>query len=402
MTPVLFATSGLTSALKAQTIPDQVLDIFYDNCATVGCHAGPNAQSGLDLTEDFAAAGLVNKPSSDYGDEFLRVDPQNPARSYLIMKIKGDAKIKGDRMPRGGQELSDSEIAAIESWINSLPAEAQARAPEREYADTFPGITLSTLPTTQTLETGIFAYRIAHRWRGNVDGGFAQLFGLDAGARMLTQLTFAFTDNLNVTLARTSENATFEFAAKWRFLREKNDGTVPFSAALVAGLDWATRKQLTGVLEELDRTDSERFHWFGQVALSKKIGERISVLLVPGVLLNGNAQVEDEDALITIGFGAKFEIIPDFSVFIEGVPIVSGAETAEVLGVPRFEAGEQVFNDAFTLGLEKRVGGHVFHVYVTNSLGLSTNQYMSGGNFDFLEGDVRLGFNIYRRLRMPF
>ncbi|MCP5051715.1 MAG: hypothetical protein GY940_31405, partial [bacterium] len=170
------------------------------------------------------------------------------------------------------------------------------------------------------------------------------------------------------------------------------------------GLDWETVREIpdpNNPAQFLKRSSGERFHWFGQVALSKTISHRISVLLVPGVLLNGNVNSTDEEAIFTIGFAGKFMLIRDFSIFIESVPILSGDSGAVPVGGTRVTGGKNVFNDAFTVGLERKIGGHVFHVYVTNSLGLATGQYMSGGDLDFTNGDLRLGFNIYRTLRLP-
>lgn len=390
--------------LSAQeAIPDNVLDILDENCAISGCHAGTTAPKGLDLTEDFALSGLVNKPSDDRS-EIMRVKPQDPVNSYLMMKLRGSAGIRGERMPKGGGPLSNSELSAIETWINSLPAGMTAKVPERKHTDPFPALTVATLPTPHTLETGLFFYRIAHRWRGKVESGFGNFFGLDEGAHMFTQLAFAFTNDIMFQVARSGENATFEFASKWRFMREKTDGSVPISAAIIAGLDWETLKDIAdpeNPTQFLGRSDGERFHFFGQLALSKQVGKRLSFLLVPGILVNGNVNIKDEDAIFTIGFAGKVMLSEGFSIFVEGVPILSGSETAATVGGPRPDGSDFVINDAFTIGLERKIGGHVFHVYITNSLGLAANQYMSGGNFDASSGEFRLGFNIYRILRLP-
>jgi hypothetical protein len=389
-------------ALNAQqAVPDNVLDMFDNRCAFAGCHAGPNAPQGLDLTEEFIVPSLVNQASTGKSG-MLRVKGGDPANSYLIMKVKGAPGIDGDPMPKSGERLTAAEIAILETWITSLPADMKRDAPEREYAQAFPGLSSATLPTTETLEKGTFSYRIAHRWDGPVDSGIYNFFGLDFGAHIFTELSFPITDNLMVYFGRSGEGATYEFAGKWRLLREKTDGSMPVSVAVVGGLDWETRKDIAGVSNS--RTSSERFHWFAQVPASMQIGDRISVLLVPGVLLNGNPTLDGEDPIITIGFAGKIMLFKDFSVFVEGVPIVAGSEGAATvtIGGLRSEDGDLVFNDSFTLGLERRVGGHVFHVYITNSLGLTSNQYMSGGDFDFLNGDFRLGFNIYRVLRWPF
>lgn len=397
---VVVVSVVLPLALKAQsTAPDNVLDIFDSRCAFAGCHAGANAPQGLDLTEQFVIPTLLNQASAGK-PSMLRVKGGDPANSYLMMKVKGSPGIEGDPMPKSGERLSAEELAALEAWITSLPSGMRQSAPQREYAEAFPGLSLATLQTPETLEKGTFSYRIAHRWFGPVDSGLDEFFGLDAGASMFTQLSFPITNDLMVYFGRSGENATYEFAGKWRLLREKTDGSTPVTLAVVAGLDWETRKNIGGVSNS--RTDSERFHWFAQIPTSKKFGDRLSVLVTPGILLNGNATETDEDPIITLGFAGKFMMFKDFSIFVEGVPIVAGADGAAILGAPRFENGEEVFSDAFTIGLERRVGGHVFHLYVTNSLGLATNQYMSGADFDFLDGDFRLGFNIYRILRWPF
>jgi hypothetical protein len=378
-----------------------VLDIFDNRCAFAGCHAGPNAPQGLDLTEQFVIPALVNRPSAGKPD-LMRVKGGDPANSYLIMKVKGSPGIAGDPMPKSGERLSAAEIAALEAWITALPADFTQAAPPREFAEAFPGLSVATLPTTETLEPGTFSYRIAHRWDGPVDSGLDDFFGLDFGAHIFTQFSFAVTNNLMVYFGRSGEAATYEVAGKWRLLRERTDGATPFSLAVVGGVDWETRENIAGVSSS--RTDSERFHWFVQLPASKQLGGRLSLLLVPGVLINGNAALDDEDPIVAIGFAGKLTLFKDFAFFVEGVPIVSGADGAATVTVGglRSENGALVFNDSFTIGFERRVGGHVFHIYVTNSLGLATNQYLNGGDFDFLDGDFRLGFNIYRILRWPF
>ncbi|RMF62682.1 MAG: hypothetical protein D6743_11860 [Calditrichaeota bacterium] len=387
-----------------QAIPDAVLDIFEEKCAVRGCHTGSSAPKGLDLTEEYAFSSLVNVPSHD-NSRLMRVKPQDPVNSYLMLKITDSPLIRGARMPKRGKPLSQQEIATIETWIKSLQPGTRVQAPPPEYVEAFPGLSLSTLPTTETLERGVFSYRIAHRWRGKVDEGFANLFGLDFGAHMFTQLAFPVTNDVTVAVGRSATNATFEFSGKWRFLREKTDGSMPISAAIHAGVDWATRKEIAdpnNPNRRLSRTDGERFAWFAQLVLSKKVHERVSLLLVPGILANGNVNLLDEDPIFTLGFGGKIMLFRGFSIFVEGVPILSGDDGANPVGGPRLENGKAVINDAFTIGFERKVGGHVFHVYVTNSLGLATGQYMSGANFDFADGDFRLGFNIYRSLRLPF
>jgi hypothetical protein len=394
------------AGITQNEIPDAVLDIFDAGCAIDGCHLGPVAKKGLDLSEEMAFGKLVNAKSHD-ASSFVLVKPGDSQNSYLIKKIMGSAGIKGKRMPRRGAALTADQIKTIADWIDSMPAGLQQEMPKQEYAGAFPGWTTANIPTAETLPRGAFMYRIAHRFNNPVDSGFDELFGLDGGATSMTQVAFPIGNDFTVSAERSRINATFEFGAKWRFLREKTGGSVPVSAALMAGVDWATEGDLPdpeNANKKLSRTAGERFAIFAQVPISKAVGNNLSLLAVPGILLNGNVTKTDETALVTLGLAGKLNFNEKYALFAEYVPILAGASDAAVVGgvLQENERGNAVFYDSFTAGFEIHAGGHVFHVFVSNSGGNTTNEYMSGGNFDFFGGDMRLGFNIYRLLNYPF
>lgn len=394
------------TGIAQNEIPGAVLDIFDESCAISGCHLGPAAKNGLDLSEEMAFGKLVNARSTD-APPFVLVKPGDSQNSYLIKKITGSPDIKGDRMPRRGAALTADQIKVIADWIDSMPASMQETMPIKVYAEAFPGWTTANIPTAETLPKGAFMYRIAHRFNNPIDSGFDELFGLDGGAAMMTQVAFPFNNDLTVSFARSKINATFEFGAKWRFLREKTDGSVPLSTSLIAGVDWATEGDIPdpgNANEKLSRTAGERFAIFAQAPISKALGNRLSLLVVPGIMLNGNLTKTDEAELVTLGMAGKFNLSDKYALFAEYIPILSGADDAAVVGgvLQQDDQGNPVFYDAFTAGFEIHIGGHVFHIFVSNSGGNTTNQYMSGGNFDFFGGDMRIGFNIYRLLNYPF
>jgi len=47
----------------------------------------------------------------------LRVKPGDPDDSYVVLKLQGDPRIVGERMPFGGPYLSASDIQAVRDWI---------------------------------------------------------------------------------------------------------------------------------------------------------------------------------------------------------------------------------------------------------------------------------------------
>jgi hypothetical protein len=95
---------------------DVQAQVFSPRCALSGCHIGPLAPHGLDLSAGASAGNLIGVASAER-PALLRVEPFNAADSYLYMKVSGDPEILGDRMPALGDPLSAADLALIESWI---------------------------------------------------------------------------------------------------------------------------------------------------------------------------------------------------------------------------------------------------------------------------------------------
>lgn len=91
--------------------------VFTPRCAKPSCHINPGAAQGMDLSEGQAFASTVGKLTlSD--PNFLRVDPGDPTNSYVIMKLLGDPRIVGSRMPADAPPfLTQGEIDPISAWI---------------------------------------------------------------------------------------------------------------------------------------------------------------------------------------------------------------------------------------------------------------------------------------------
>lgn len=95
----------------------QVQDaIFTPSCAVTGCHVAGSAPFGLDLSTGQSMANIVSVPSAEV-PAYDRIDPFDPADSYLYMKVTGDPRILGDQMPALGPPLSGPKIRLLEDWI---------------------------------------------------------------------------------------------------------------------------------------------------------------------------------------------------------------------------------------------------------------------------------------------
>jgi mono/diheme cytochrome c family protein len=107
--------AGNSVSQRAPTFAE-VKSIFESRCAT--CHNPDEKAANLSLVGDNTAANLVGVPSSEAPTVNL-IEPLQPARSYLLLKIEGthvQAGGQGLPMPPEGR-LSAEEIAVIRDWI---------------------------------------------------------------------------------------------------------------------------------------------------------------------------------------------------------------------------------------------------------------------------------------------
>jgi hypothetical protein len=92
--------------------------IFIPRCASGSCHGGSPPPAFPQIDAAIGSAGMVNVPSQQ--DVMAIVAPGQPDQSWLVVRLRGE----GGRpyMPVGDAQLTDAEIAAVESWIaNGAP-----------------------------------------------------------------------------------------------------------------------------------------------------------------------------------------------------------------------------------------------------------------------------------------
>jgi mono/diheme cytochrome c family protein len=92
--------------------------IFTPVCAKAGCHAAGSSPSGLVLAAGQSYGNLVGRSAAE-NSSLAGVSPGNPDASYIILKLRGDPNISGERMPLGGPYLSADQIAGIAAWIQA-------------------------------------------------------------------------------------------------------------------------------------------------------------------------------------------------------------------------------------------------------------------------------------------
>lgn len=389
---LMLAAAPPPASAQGQQLPDlavieaQVERIFQRSCARSGCHAGPVPQQGLDLSPDHFVATTVGVRSEEK-PELMRVHPGQPDSSYLMMKIRGDSEIEGFQMPLIGDKLTDDEIATVAEWISALGDAdvARSRGASRP-AFPFYGWKVINLPTSRTLDSESWLFLISHRFNPPVSDGYEAFYGLDGSGIIYLALGYAITDRLLVALGRSNASDNVELLARQQIARQGGLRSWPAAVAAQVGVNWITETARAETVFQ-----RRAFKATAQLSLTRALGERGGIALVPGILINPDEGAEEESPLVTIGLGGRWRFYRGVSLVGEWVPIVAGYTLTSTYGnFNRF--------DSWGGGIEITTSGHVFQIVLANSVGLATDHYMRGGDLDVTKGDVRLGFNIFRIL----
>ena len=86
------------------------------------CHDKATASGNLVLTADESYADLVNvAPDNAVARNrgLLRVVPDDPAQSFLIVKVTQPPLGEGSKMPLTGTPLTAEQIALLTGWIEA-------------------------------------------------------------------------------------------------------------------------------------------------------------------------------------------------------------------------------------------------------------------------------------------
>ena len=381
--------------LSAEELEGRVADLFGRSCARAGCHAAPVPQQGMDLSRDLFYASTVDEPSREM-PELKRVHPGQPEISYLVMKVKGAPGISGVQMPLIGGKLTEEEIDTIETWIRKIETVDQERKTvEPEVAYPFLGWKVVNLPTTRTLPAKNQFFLISHRFVPPVNVGYEGFYGLDGSGVIFLNFGYAPTDELLMVLGRSNAADNVEFQARYQITPQKLQGGSPIGIGVQGAVNWITEG------------DDDAFKFTAQASFTHQVTEGLGLAVVPGILFNPAEEIDTlilpedtddptdgEDPLITLGVGGRWNFWRNVSLIAEWAPILSGYTRALTVGnFNRF--------DSWGGGLEIATGGHVFQIVVSNSVGLTSDQYLRGGDLDiadFFDGEFRLGFNIFRIL----
>ncbi|PIF30458.1 hypothetical protein CLU81_0884 [Flavobacterium sp. 9] len=240
---------------------------------------------------------------------------------------------------------------------------------------TFKALQLVTLQTTKMAGKKEFYFVVSHRF-GSVKDGFDSFFGLDNATTKLGGI-YGVTDWLSVSLSRHTLNKMYETGLKYRMARQSDNFPVDIVGYSVADINTFLEKEQYPRLEFKDRMT-----YVQQLLISRKIGQKLSLELVPSFIHKNlyNPDIE-KDNQFSFGGGGRYKITKRLSVNLEYM---------HNFDKPEF------YKNPLSVGLDVETGGHVFQLIFTNSQSMSESGYLTNASGDWGKGDFFFGFNLYR------
>ena len=247
-----------------------------------------------------------------------------------------------------------------------------------------PDFTLIGLPTSLRLPTFKSAFRVTHRFTRPIDcdtcsnSFVADGFGTDGGAVIGLEYRFGIVPNGEIGVHRTADK-TVELFGQYGLLRQGADAPVEASALAAVDVNNVGRSG----------ADSNYSPALG-VIVSRLIGDQAAVYVEPIWVHHTNLfeqkTVANNDTFL-VGLGARVRVLPTVYLLGEFSPRVSGYE-------PGVNQG--------SFGVEKRLGGHMFQLNVSNSFGTTLGQIARGAAKEVRSNGTTkqnwyFGFNITRK-----
>lgn len=278
--------------------------------------------------------------------------------------------------------------------VSSAPAFSQtpdellnlvAETPKKEYISaTYKTTRLINFHTIEVLGHKSLDFRIAHRF-GNFNSGAYNAWGVDGGANIRLGLEYSHDGRFMVGIGRTSSQKIADGFLKYRLLRQTaNNNEMPVSVTLFSGIYHTFMQNV--VINGINKYQKipDRLSYCHQVMIGRKFNSNFSFQLTAAMVhVNLVENITDKNDCFIAGAVTRYKFTKRQAITLE-------------YGHRINKYSQNKFFNSFGIGYDLETGGHVFQMHLTNSFGLTEDQYFMYTNTDWNNWGIRLGFNISR------
>lgn len=228
---------------------------------------------------------------------------------------------------------------------------------------------------------GLLDFRVSHRF-GQINSGAYEFWGLDQ-ANIRLALEYGITNWLMIGIGRSNYEKAFDGFAKFSILRQSS-GTrnVPVSISYLSSLTVSTLRIPGTETKFHDRTS-----FVHQLLIARKINEWFSVEVNPTFVRRNMVSMQvQRDDIFAVGFGSRVKLSKRVSFNLEYYLTNGGSKQY---------LGQKIF-DPLSIGFDIETGGHVFQLFLSNSVAMIEKGFIAETVGDWTDGGIHFGFNISR------
>ena len=238
-------------------------------------------------------------------------------------------------------------------------------------------------PSVEVEKNGFMNFIISHRFGSFNDDYFHNFMGLD-NATVRLGLDYGINDKLTIGAGRTTLDKTFDGYLKYQIIKQ-ND-SIPLTLTTIGSIAHKTLENNNIPIE--DDNIVNRSSYSLEFLAAKQFKERFGVQITPTYIhRNLVATNEEKHDVFATGLALNYKISHKVDINLEWFYIPDGQLT-------------EYHTNPLSIGIDLGTNGHVFQLFMSNSLGMASPLYLTKTTGTWTNGDVFFGFNISRVFRI--
>ena len=253
----------------------------------------------------------------------------------------------------------------------------------KQVKNTFGGVFIMDNQSVMVPVKGTLEMAIQHRF-GSVDNGKKDLYGLFAPSNIRLGMSYAPLNRLMVGAGVTKERMQVDLFTKYAlFLQTPGKSPVSVSYFANAVVDARDKSNF--------RNSVDRFSYFNQVIIARKITEDLSIQVAPSFSWYNNveAYVNTKGAILEKMHNYHFAVsVAGRYKISENSAITAGYDQ------PLTQHPTNNPHPNLSLGFETTTSSHTFQVFAGNYYGIVPESNNMFNQNDYTKGQFVIGFNI--------
>jgi hypothetical protein len=273
------------------------------------------------------------------------------------------------------------EVAATDT---TEPASAVAK--KKYVKNTFESNWVQDNQTVMVPVKGTFEMDIQHRF-GTVKKGIKDFFGLYAPSNIRIGLSYVVIEKLQAGFGFTKDRNQLDLNGKYAIIKQEKSGGWPVSVT------WFSNVVMDARTKENFVTDGDRFSYFHQLLIARKVTEKFSVQVAPSLShynnidgyldADGKIQPKMKNDHFAIAFMGRYKLTDKTNFMVNyDQPL-----TQHPMNNP---------HPNVSFGIELVTSGHAFQVFAGNYHNIIPQSNNFFNENDLTDGQFLIGFNITR------